>query len=145
VPQGVYWRRGTPNTRGLFPVAFREMEVELVYCSEAYNDDMPYWVDVPSEKGLPDGEKKGMLIVPYNYDCNGESLSLLGVDLQLIADVDGRFYLSSGFVGSNMYEKYLKSTFDMLYREGGKMMNISMHSRIGKGSEPVMSGTNARI
>ena len=29
-----------------------------------------------------------------------------------------------------MYEKYLKSTFDMLYREGGKIMNIPMHSRI---------------
>ncbi len=38
--------------------------------------------------------------------------------------------MNPGFVGSDMYEKYLKSTFDMLYREGGKMMNIPMHSRI---------------
>ena len=30
-------------------------------------------------------------------------------------------------MGSDMYEKYLKSTFDMLYREGGRMMNIPMH------------------
>lgn len=37
---------------------------------------------------------------------------------------------STGFVGSDMYEKYLKATFDMLYREGGKIMNIPMHSRI---------------
>ncbi len=42
--------------------------------------------------------------------------------------------MSPGFVGSHMYEEYLKSTFDMLYREGcngaPKMMNIPMHSRI---------------
>jgi hypothetical protein len=35
--------------------------------------------------------------------------------------------MSPGFVGSHMYEEYLKATFDMLYREGGKMMNIPMH------------------
>lgn len=40
--------------------------------------------------------------------------------------------MSPGFVGSDMYEKYLKATFDALYREGGKMMTIPMHSRIRK-------------
>lgn len=30
----------------------------------------------------------------------------------------------------NLWEQYLKSTFDALYREGGKMMNIPLHSRI---------------
>jgi peptidoglycan/xylan/chitin deacetylase (PgdA/CDA1 family) len=43
---------------------------------------------------------------------------------------DGKFHMSPGFVGSTMYLDYLKSTFDMLYREGGKIMNIPMHSRI---------------
>jgi peptidoglycan/xylan/chitin deacetylase (PgdA/CDA1 family) len=42
--------------------------------------------------------------------------------------------MSPGFVGSTMYFEYLKSTFDMLYREGQsgspKIMNIPMHSRI---------------
>jgi len=42
--------------------------------------------------------------------------------------------MSPGFVGSDMYESYLKSTFDCLYREGcngtPKIMNIPMHSRI---------------
>jgi peptidoglycan/xylan/chitin deacetylase (PgdA/CDA1 family) len=42
--------------------------------------------------------------------------------------------MSPGFVGSTMYLDYLKSTFDMLYREGSqgspKLMNIPMHSRI---------------
>ena len=59
-----------------------------------------------------------MLIVvqqPYNYDCN-----------------DGKFHMAPGFTSSSgqLYEQYLKSTFDMLYREGGKMMNIPLHSRI---------------
>ena len=54
-------------------------------------------------------------MVPYNYDCN-----------------DGKFHMAPGFMTSagQTYESYLKSTFDMLYREGGKMMNIPMHSRI---------------
>jgi hypothetical protein len=41
---------------------------------------------------------------------------------------DGKFHMAPGFVTSagQMYEDYLKSTFDCLYREGGKMMNIPM-------------------
>ena len=37
-----------------------------------------------------------------------------------------------GFVSSAaaVYEQYLKDAFDCLYREGGKMMTIPMHSRI---------------
>jgi peptidoglycan/xylan/chitin deacetylase (PgdA/CDA1 family) len=40
--------------------------------------------------------------------------------------------MAPGFVTSagQLYEQYLKSTFDMLYREGGKLMNIPLHSRI---------------
>jgi hypothetical protein len=40
--------------------------------------------------------------------------------------------MAPGFMTSagKSYESYLKSTIDMLYREGGKMMNIPMHSRI---------------
>jgi peptidoglycan/xylan/chitin deacetylase (PgdA/CDA1 family) len=40
--------------------------------------------------------------------------------------------MSPGFGSSvaETYEKYLKNTFDMLYREGGKMMNIPLHTRI---------------
>ena len=40
--------------------------------------------------------------------------------------------MSPGFVSSagNTYLEYLKDTFDCLYREGGKMMTIPLHSRI---------------
>ena len=71
-PRGVFFGRGTPNTKALFPEVLRGLGTELLYSSEtAFNDDVPYWIDLPAEKDLPDTEKKGLLIVPYNYDCNG--------------------------------------------------------------------------
>lgn len=78
-PVGVYFGRGTPNTHGALPEIFKQMHKEqgtpkLLYSSECYNDDVPYWVDLPYEKELPEGEREGVLLVPYNYDCNdGES------------------------------------------------------------------------
>jgi peptidoglycan/xylan/chitin deacetylase (PgdA/CDA1 family) len=51
-----------------------------------------------------------------------------------IVTFDGKFHMVPGFVGSDMYEKYLIATFDMLHREAcngrPRMMNIPMHSRI---------------
>lgn len=40
--------------------------------------------------------------------------------------------MAPGFGSSvaESYENYLKNTFDMLYREGGKLMNIPLHTRI---------------
>ncbi|RDW69792.1 hypothetical protein BP6252_08812 [Coleophoma cylindrospora] len=78
-PCGVYFGRGSPNTRGLFKLAFEEMGEELLWTSEEYNDDVPYWQDAPHEKDLPDAEKKGQLVLPYNYDCN-----------------DGKFHMNPG-------------------------------------------------
>jgi peptidoglycan/xylan/chitin deacetylase (PgdA/CDA1 family) len=70
-PVGYYFGRGTPNTKALFPAVYKKLGKELLHSSEAYNDDLPYWIDLPAEKDLPDEEKKGMLIVPYVYDTNG--------------------------------------------------------------------------
>lgn len=129
-PVGVYFGRGTPNTHGLLPLIYKEMHDQqgtpkLLYSSECYNDDVPYWVDLPYEKDLPDEQKEGLLLVPYNYDCN-----------------DGKFHMAPGFMSSagQTYEQYLKSTFDCLYREGGKVSSgwqrafekRSEHSRVGK-------------
>jgi hypothetical protein len=54
---------------------------------------VPYWVDLPWEKELPIEERKGMLMVPYNYDCN-----------------DGKFHMAPGFMSAagQTYESYLK-------------------------------------
>ena len=45
---------------------------------------------------------------------------------------DANFLIPPGFVSSNgdTYFNYLKDTFDCLYREGGKLMNIPLHPRI---------------
>jgi hypothetical protein len=57
----------------------------LLYSSEAFNDDVPYWLDMPWEKDLPDEEKEGLLVVPYNYDCNGTSFPSLSFKFSLIS------------------------------------------------------------
>lgn len=105
----------------------------MLYTSEVYNEDSPYWIDLPWEKDLPDSEKEGLLMVPYNYDC--KSRLSLNQSHALLTDFegnDGKFHMLPGFVSSsgNTYEQYLKDTFDCLYREGGKMMTIPLHSRI---------------
>jgi len=74
-PVGAYFGRGTPNTAALLPIVWKEMGHKLLYSSEVYNDDVPYWIDHPAEKDLPDSEKEGMLMVPYNYDCESTSAS----------------------------------------------------------------------
>lgn len=114
-PVGVYYGRGTPNTRALFHEIWKSLGLPFLWSSECYNDDVPYWVDLPREQSLPEDQREGMLLIPYNYDCN-----------------DGKFHMSPGFGSSvaETYEQYLKNTFDCLYREGGKMMNIPLHTRI---------------
>ena len=42
---------------------------KMLYTSEVYNEDSPYWIDLPWEKDLPEQEKEGLLMLPYNYDC----------------------------------------------------------------------------
>ncbi|KAL3431357.1 hypothetical protein BDV09DRAFT_188476 [Aspergillus tetrazonus] len=115
MPVGAYFGRGTPQTHAKFPGIWEELGEEFLWSSEVYNDDVPYWLDLPWEEKLPESERKGMLLIPYNYDCN-----------------DGKFHMSPGFGSSvaESYEQYLKNTFDMLYREGSKMMNIPLHTRI---------------
>jgi peptidoglycan/xylan/chitin deacetylase (PgdA/CDA1 family) len=79
-PRGYFFGRGTPNTRALWSEVIKEIGeergdgVKLLYSSEAFNDDVPYWLDLPFEKDLPDDKKEGLLVVPYNYDCNGSYL-----------------------------------------------------------------------
>ena len=59
---------------------------KLLYSSEAYNDDIPYWVDLPWEReGLPEKEHQGLLVVPYNQDC-GFLIILPTFSLLLTAD-----------------------------------------------------------
>ncbi|MGE0311429.1 MAG: polysaccharide deacetylase family protein [Lautropia sp.] len=102
-PQGWYCRFGpSENTRRLL--------VEhggFLYDADAYNDELPYWVDV-------DG--RWHLVVPYSMDAN-----------------DGKFASPSGFAAPADFTDYLVETFDELYREGAHapaLMSVGLHARI---------------
>jgi len=102
-PQGWYCRYGpSEHTRRLLV-----QEGGFLYDSDAYNDELPYWVEV---------EGKSHLVVPYTMDAN-----------------DGKFATPSGFGTPFDFENYLKATFDRLYEEGArapKLMSIGLHARI---------------
>ena len=104
-PLGWYTGRPSPNTRKLVVA-----EGGFLYDSDAYDDDLPYWVTV-------DG--KGHLVIPYSFDNN-----------------DSRFTRSQGFDLADEFFAYLRDGFDWLYAEGAKtprMMSVGLHCRlIGK-------------
>ena len=102
-PYGWYCRYApSANTRRLVVE-----EGGFLYDSDAYNDDLPYWVDVG---GRPH------LVIPYTLDAN-----------------DMKFSVAPGFSAPSGYFEYLRDTFDVLYREGRtqpKMMSIGLHTRL---------------
>lgn len=110
---GWYMGRLSPQSIALIQEVYKEMGKDLPYVSDYYGDDVPYWVDVPAENHLPEAEKKGLLFVPYSYDCN-----------------DYRFLNTNGFRSDQAFYDHIKNAFDTLYEEGGKMMTVGLHCRI---------------
>jgi peptidoglycan/xylan/chitin deacetylase (PgdA/CDA1 family) len=102
-PYGWYCRYAPSiNTRRLVV-----QEGGFLYDSDAYNDDLPYWVQV-------DG--KPHLVIPYTLDAN-----------------DMKFSVPPGFTSGDGFFAYLKDAFDVLYREGKtapKMMSVGLHTRL---------------
>jgi allantoinase len=101
-PLGWYCRYGPSiNTRQLVVE-----EGGFLYDSDAYNDDLPYYVDVAG---------KPHLVVPYSQANN-----------------DTKF--TNGLFGtSNDYFEYHRDAFDLLYAEGAtapKMLSIGLHARL---------------
>ncbi len=79
----------------------------LVYDSDAYDDDLPYWV---TERDKP------WLVIPYSFDNN-----------------DMRYASSPGFDTPDDFFNHLKANFDALYDEGEtspKMMSVGLHCRL---------------
>lgn len=98
---GWYTGRCSENTRKIIT------ELGLLYDSQSYADDLPYWVHI---------EKKPLLIIPYTLDNN-----------------DIRYCSSPGWGSPDEAFNYLKYAFDCLYREGvhfPKIMTIALHPRI---------------
>ena len=102
-PSGWYLGRCTENTVSLVS----ELGC-FEYISDAYNDDLPYWIK---------SKKNSQLIIPYTLDAN-----------------DMRFATTQGFNSWSQFYDYLKGTFDILYNEGKqgnpKMMSIGLHCRL---------------
>jgi peptidoglycan/xylan/chitin deacetylase (PgdA/CDA1 family) len=101
-PLGWYCRYGpSVNTRRLVVE-----EGGFIYDSDAYNDDLPYWVDI---------DDHAHLVVPYTLSNN-----------------DAKFALGS-FATAGNFEEYLRDCFDVMYREGKtqpKMMSVGLHLRV---------------
>nr|WP_276562457.1 allantoinase PuuE [Hoeflea prorocentri] len=80
----------------------------FLYSSDAYADDLPYWVDGPNRPHL---------IIPYTLDAN-----------------DMRFATPQGFNSGEQFFSYLKDSFDVLHAEGvagaPKMMSVGLHCRL---------------
>jgi peptidoglycan/xylan/chitin deacetylase (PgdA/CDA1 family) len=113
-PLGWYTGRDSPNTRRLV--------VEhggLLYDSDSYADDLPYWTEVAV--GAGSGRRSvPHLVVPYALDTN-----------------DLRFATAQGFNSGTQFFDYLKAAFDTLYREGDpagldapKMLSVGLHCRL---------------
>ncbi|THV02634.1 glycoside hydrolase/deacetylase [Dendrothele bispora CBS 962.96] len=116
VPGGWFLGRGSNQSKRIIAREHHKRSLPLLYSSDSYADDLPYWVESPlASEGVSDG---GLLIVPYSLDCN-----------------DHRFLCQgSGWSTSNDFLWHMKETFDYLYQEGiegrPKMMTIGLHNRI---------------
>ncbi|MHB8566984.1 MAG: polysaccharide deacetylase family protein [Nitrososphaerales archaeon] len=92
-----------PNSRNIL------REEGLLYDCNAYNDDIPYFVDL---------DRKPWLVLPYAFDTNDMKYWSGG---------------STGWDNANSYFEYLKDSFDVLYAEGencAKMLSVGLHTRI---------------
>ncbi len=76
----------------------------FLYDSDDYSDELPFWVDVEGTQHL---------VVPYTLDVN-----------------DMKFLIPNGFSTGDDFLAYLVDTFEQLYEEGGRMMNVGLHCRI---------------
>jgi peptidoglycan/xylan/chitin deacetylase (PgdA/CDA1 family) len=100
--EGWYCRYGpSPNTRRLVVE-----QGGLIYDSDAYNDDLPYWVTV---------QQQPHLVVPYSLVNN-----------------DTKFMRGALASGSDFYTA-LRDAFDFLYEESAhtpRMMSVGLHLRV---------------
>ncbi len=98
------------HTRSSPSVNTRRLLVEnggFLYDSNAYDDDLPYVVDV---LGRPH------VVLPYAFDTN-----------------DMRFFNNGGFVFGDDFARYCIDAFERLYLEGAsqpRMMTVGLHLRI---------------
>jgi allantoinase len=98
------------HTRSTPSPATRRLLVEqgFLYDSDAYSDDLPFFVDVGG---------RAHLVIPYSFDTN-----------------DMHFHQGrQRFVTASDFTEYVNDAFDTLWREGAsapKMLSIGLHLRM---------------
>jgi allantoinase len=100
-PIGWYTGRVSANTRRLIGE-----EGGFLYTSDAYNDDLPYWLP-----GSPP-----LLVIPYTLVNN-----------------DARYLMPTGPSSGKDFLQLLRDAFDLLWQEGEThpgMMSVGLHPRI---------------
>jgi peptidoglycan/xylan/chitin deacetylase (PgdA/CDA1 family) len=92
----------SPSTRRLL------VEDGFLYDSDAYNDDLPFFVDVAG---------RAHVVIPYSFDTN-----------------DMHFHQGrQRFVTASHFAEYVSDAFDTLWREGTsapKMLSVGLHLRM---------------
>jgi peptidoglycan/xylan/chitin deacetylase (PgdA/CDA1 family) len=98
------------HTRSPASYRTRRLLVEeggFLYDSDAYNDDLPYFVQVGGRRHL---------VLPYAFDTN-----------------DMQFFHTQRFSGAADFAEYVIEAFDWLHREGAqapKMLSVGLHLRM---------------
>ena len=98
------------HTRSPASYRTRRLLVEeggFLYDSDAYNDDLPYFVEVAGRRHL---------VMPYAFDTN-----------------DMQFFHTNRFSGATDFAAYVIDAFDWLHAEGAhapKMMSVGLHLRM---------------
>ena len=144
-PLGWYTGRVSTNTRWLV----RE-EGGFLYSSDAYNDDLPYWLPgatptkplAEPQVEIPGEPPSTHLCIPPTTAPNvGQGMSPgmpLGMPPHLIipytlVNNDARYLMPHGFATGGDFFHQLRDAFDQLWLEGAsspKLMNIGLHPRI---------------
>jgi allantoinase len=75
------------------------------YDSDAYNDDLPFFVPVLGQRHL---------VLPYSFDTNDMNFQQAG----------------HHFATAAHFTDYVIDAFDALFAEGGRMMSVGLHLRI---------------
>lgn len=102
------------HTKSSASVHTRRLLVEhggFLYDSDAYDDDLPYWVTVDTAQG-----PRAHLVLPYAFDTN-----------------DMRFFDSFAYVRAQDFADYAIDAFDTLLAESQhapRLLSIGLHTRI---------------
>ena len=96
------------HTKSAPSVNTRRLLVEhggFLYDSDAYNDDLPFFVPVQGRRHL---------VLPYSFDSNDMNFHQAG----------------HHFATASHFAEYVIDAFDALWAEGGRMMSVGLHLRI---------------